>query len=86
VQDRINELAHLLKAGNGVEASAGRVADEELGATGECRRQNEECRMVWNGEGGEEAIPKTLPLPGARLPWHGQQRFLAWQKVAVGRR
>jgi pilus assembly protein TadC len=45
VQDRIDELADVLKAGNGVEASAARVADEELGATGECRRQNEECRM-----------------------------------------
>ena len=32
VQDRINELADVLKAGNGVEASAARVADEELGA------------------------------------------------------
>ena len=32
VQDRIDELADVLKAGNGVEASAGRVADEELGA------------------------------------------------------
>src|ERR1035438_5634237 len=31
VQDRIDELADVLKAGNGVEASAGRVADEELG-------------------------------------------------------
>jgi hypothetical protein len=32
VQDRIHELADVLKAGNGVEASAGRVADEDLGA------------------------------------------------------
>ena len=32
VQDRIDELADVLKAGNGVEASAARVADEELGA------------------------------------------------------
>ena len=32
VQDRIDELADVLQAGNGVEASAARVADEELGA------------------------------------------------------
>ena len=33
IQDRIHELADVLKAGNGVEASAASVADEELGAT-----------------------------------------------------
>ena len=32
VQDRIDELADVLQAGDGLEASAGRVADEELGA------------------------------------------------------
>jgi hypothetical protein len=32
VQDRIEELADVLRVGNGMEASAGRVADEELGA------------------------------------------------------
>ena len=32
VQDRIDELADVLQAGNGVEASAARIADEELGA------------------------------------------------------
>jgi hypothetical protein len=32
VQDQIAELADVLKAGNGVEASAVRVADEKLGA------------------------------------------------------
>jgi hypothetical protein len=32
VQDRIDELADVLQAGNGVEASAAGVADEELGA------------------------------------------------------
>ena len=32
VQDRIDELADVLQAGNGVEASAARVAYEELGA------------------------------------------------------
>ena len=31
-EDRIDEFADVLKAGNGVEASAARVADEELGA------------------------------------------------------
>ena len=32
LQDRIHELADVLKPGNGVESSAGRIADEEMGA------------------------------------------------------
>jgi hypothetical protein len=62
VQDRIDELADVLKAGIGVEASAGRVADEELGADadGPMRNSSTDCQE--------------------------QQRFLAWQKVEVGKR
>jgi hypothetical protein len=39
-QDQIDELADVLQAGNGVEASAARVAGEELGAIREVGRHS----------------------------------------------
>ena len=72
VQDRIDELADVLKAGNGVEASAARVADEELGATGECRRQNEECRMGVRGAGNR--FPEQLRAKAPRRFHEAQLR------------
>jgi hypothetical protein len=53
VKDRIDELADVLKVGNGMEASAARVADEELTAIREddyC--MGAECHVPAHAEGG----------------------------------
>ena len=127
VQDRIGELADVLPAGNGVEASAARVADEELGAIREDGYgMGAERHVHAHAEGGivvaqrllkffemgnrfpeqlrvkapprfREALLRGItgynfhldaeaPLRNSSTDSKGQQRFLAWQKVAVGRR
>ena len=53
VQDRIEELADVLRVGNGMEASAGRVADEELGAIREdAYSMGAERHVYTHAEGG----------------------------------
>src|ERR1035438_570737 len=63
VQDRIHELADVLKARNGVEASAARVADEELGAIHEDGYGMDAERHVHShAEGGIVVAQRLLKL------------------------
>jgi hypothetical protein len=74
VQDRIDKLADVLKAGNGVEASAVRVADEELGTIREDRYgMGAERHVHAHAEGGIVAAQRLL-------------KFFEMGMVAVGRR
>ena len=71
VQGRIDELADVLKAGNGVEASAARVADEELGAIREDGYGMGEERYVHShAEGGIVVAQRLLKFfeVGNRFP------------------
>jgi hypothetical protein len=71
VQDRIHELADVLKAGNGVEASAARVANEELGAIREDGYgMGAERHVHAHAEGGIVVAQRLLKLleTGNRFP------------------
>jgi hypothetical protein len=74
VPDRIDKLADVLKAGNGVEASAARVADEDLGAIREDGYgMGAERHVHDHAEGGIVVAQRLL-------------EFFEMGMVAVGRR